>query len=600
MRTVFLLSALLAAACSAQPVPPPLFYAVVSDTQKPADDPLEGLKHTVEQVNQMAPAFVLMPGDLTNRGSVAEYENVTKVLRTFTAPVLPVVGNHEAPAGEKVYRGRFKEHLGEDTYSHRVIGGWHLIRLDSVLFHGGKLEHEGAIDKEQLAWVKQTLAGIPKDAPIFLSQHHPLRYTAQQTANEEDLLALFQDHYLPYTVTGHKHWNELYQDLDAIQHIITGSVSFSCRPKTDGTGYRLVSTVGRNLWTAWVDLKDPLPARELRVLSSALVFPVVTKAEQLLLRVRYTGKGELTFRATPEAPLPAVGKGIVSVSAKGDALRIRLPESKVEATAVIPIPKVCTTALFTPGCRMTSGDTLKPTHAALWESTAKWQYLALKRPGETRAKVRVLSPQPGATIARGPVPILAMVESSGTRQPQITLGGQEGKTSQEFVAILFRASGLQSKSHGFLNCVYVNGKLLTRIAPDRDVMGWEWFGFPVPASAWRSSPKPQFRLTAGTPTDGTGANPPANNEDYQAQTLLLFEDGRYLADPALPLNKTLTLGDNGKHPSTLVDCTPSVPFTPRRWRMVLQTVDASALAPGASKVRVVLGDVEQEIPITLQ
>ncbi|MBT3290960.1 MAG: hypothetical protein HN380_26685, partial [Victivallales bacterium] len=80
MRTVFLLSALLAAACSAQPVPPPLFYAVVSDTQKPADDPLEGLKHTVEQVNQMAPAFVLMPGDLTNRGSVAEYENVTKVL----------------------------------------------------------------------------------------------------------------------------------------------------------------------------------------------------------------------------------------------------------------------------------------------------------------------------------------------------------------------------------------------------------------------------------------------------------------------------------------------------------------------------------------
>jgi hypothetical protein len=600
MRTVFLLSALLAAACSAQPVPPPLFYAVVSDTQKPPDDPLEGLKHTVEQVNQVDPAFVLMPGDLTNRGSVAEYENVTKVIRTFQAPVLPLVGNHEGPAGEKVYRGRFRKYFGEDTYSHRVIGGWHLIRLDSVLFHDGKLAHEGAIDKEQLAWVKKTLVGIPKDAPILISQHHPFRYPAPQTANEEEVLALFENHYLPYTVTGHKHLNELYQDIDAIQHIVTGAVSFSCRPKTDGTGYRLVSTVGRDLWTAWVDLKDPLPAQELRVLSSALVLPVAAKAEQLLLRIRYTGKGELTFRATPEAPLPPVGKGIVSASAKGDALRIRLPESKAEATAVIPVPKVCTNALFTPGCRMTSDDTLKPAHTALWESTAKWQHMALKRPGETRAKVRILSPQPGATVARGPVPILAMVESSGKQQPQITLGGQEGKTSQEFVAVLFRASGLQSKSHGFLNCVYVNGKLLTRIAPDRDVMSWEWFGFPVPASAWRNSPKPQFRLTAGTPKDGTGANPPANNEDYTAQSLLLFEDGRYLADPALPLNKTLALGDNGKDPQTLVDCTPTVPFTPSRWRMVLQTVDASTLAPGASKVKVVLGDVEQEIPITLQ
>ncbi len=578
---------------------PPLFYAVVSDTQKPANDPLTELRGVVAQVNQVEPSFVLMPGDQTDTGSVAEYENVMPVIRQFVAPVLAMPGNHEAVAGNAVYRGRFREYFGEMPYSCRAVGGWQVIRLDSVLFQDGKLAHEGAVDEAQLAWLKATLAAIPKDAPILLSQHHPLRYPAIQTANEEELLRLFVGRNLVYTVTGHRHMNDVYQDVDAIWHTVTGSVSFSCRPATDGIGYRLVSTVDRDLWTAWIDCKDPQPARLLTRFSVPVCPPVVTEAKQLVLRVRYRGAGELLFAAQGvEAP---AGEGTVVASPTGNALRIRLPESRDEGTAFIPLPEACTPALFASGCQVAmEGKSLQLVSTELWESTAHWQHLALKRPGETKGSIRILSPRPGEALSRGPIPVVALVESSDSGVSKVKLGSATGTTTDAFAAVVFQANGLQSKSHGFRNCVYVNDTFLTDIAPDRDVLAWEWFAFPLRKSLWEAVPKPHFRLTAGTPDDGSGANPPANNEDYQARDLVLLTGNQCLVDPALPVAKTIPLGDNGPQPQTLVECHPTDPLPPQRWRLVLQAVDASALAPGGNTLSVRLGNLAATVPVVLR
>jgi hypothetical protein len=599
MRIVFPLFLALASCLAAAPVLPPLLYAVVSDTQKPADDPLTGLREVVEEVNQLAPAFVLMPGDLTNSGSVAEYENVTPVIRGFSSPVYALPGNHEGPAGQGVYRSRFKEFFGEPTYSHQQIGRWHLIRLDSLLFHDGKLDHEGGVDADQLAWLKDTLATIPKDEPIIVSQHHPLRYASPQTSNEEDLLALFAEHYLPYTVTGHLHANNVFQDFDAIWHIVTSSVSFSSRPKVEGTGYRLVSTIGRELWTAWVDLADPVPARPLGTLRLGESTAIATDAKQLLLRVSYSGSGQLVFRATEEAVLPELGDRALVVNAKGDAFRVGLPESKDRATAVIPLPEACTKAFVAAGGLLTALGELEIEGMALWETTATWQHVVLKKPGETRLQVRILSPKPGAELARGRIPVVAMVEGMPAQAPRIQIGSQTGQSSDDFVSILFLANGLQSKSHGFRNCVYVNGDYLTDIEPNRDVTQWEWFAFPIPATRWHATDNPTFRLTAGTPEDGSGANPPANNEDYQAQSLVLLNGAQPFCDPALPVEKIMALGDNGKTPRTLVDCRPTQTFSPRRWRAVLQVVDTTTLAPGATKVHVTWGAASAEVPVAV-
>lgn len=599
MRVFSLLAGLVLGASAYAGGLPPLFYAVVSDTQKPANDPLTELRRVVAQVNQMAPAFVLMPGDQTDTGSVAEYENVMPVIRQFAAPVLAMPGNHEAVAGDAVYQGRFHEYFGEMPYSCHAVGGWQVIRLDSVLFQDGKLAHEGAIDEAQLTWLKASLMSIPRDAPILLSQHHPLRYPETQTANEEELLRLFADRHLVYTVTGHRHMNDVYQDVDAIWHIVTGSVSFSCRPATDGIGYRLVSTVDRDLWTAWIDCKDPQPARLLARFSAPVCPPVATEAKQLVLRVRYRGAGELVFGVQGvKAP---VSEGTVAASPAGNALRIRLPESRSEGTAFVPLPEICTTKLFTPGCQVAiEGKSLQLVSTELWESTAHWQHLSLKRPGETKGSIRILSPRPGEALARGPVPVVALVESSDPSMPEVKLGSVVGTTTDAFVAVVFQANGLQSRSNGFRNCVYVNDAFLTDIAPDRDVLAWEWFAFPLRRSVWEAVSNPHFRLTAGTPDDGSGANPPANNEDYQARDLLLFTGNQCLVDPALPAAKTIALGDNGPQPLTLVECRPVDSLPPQRWRLVLQAVDASALAPGETNVSVRLGDLAAAVPVVLR
>jgi hypothetical protein len=315
--------------------------------------------------------------------------------------------------------------------------------------------------------------------------------------------------------------------------------------------------------------------------------------------VRYQGSGQLVFRATPDAALPKTSDETLAASAQGDALRVQLPASEKETTAVVPLPKTCTAAFVAAGGKLAVNGELDVQRLTLWETTADWQHKRLKKPGETRLKVSILSPRPGAKLPRGSVPVVAMVEGKPPQAPQVRIGDQVGTDSADFVALLFQANGLQSKSHGFRNCVYVNGKYLTDIEPKRDVTSWEWFAFPLSAKLWRQAEAPQFRLTAGTPDDGSGANPPANNEDYQARSLVLLDGGAYRCDPALPVGRVLALGDNGKTPRTLLDCSPSQPFEPRRWRAVQQVVDTSALPPGPTKVAVTWGGASAEVTIIL-
>jgi hypothetical protein len=264
---------------------------------------------------------------------------------------------------------------------------------------------------------------------------------------------------------------------------------------------------------------------------------------------------------------------------------------------VVPLPKACLTGVLSTGAHLAADDGLTLGQVALWEGTAEWQHLTLKRPGETRLKVSILSPRPGAKLPRGRAPVVAMVEGRPPQTAVVKIGDQTGEPSADYVSVLFQASGLQSKSHGFRNCVYVNGEYLADIEPNRDVLKWEWFAFPTPTDAWRKAETPQFRLTAGTPDDGSGANPPANNEDYQARSLVLLDGAKYLSDPALPVGKVLPLGDNGKTPRTLVDCKPTASFEPRRWRATLRVVDTSTLKPGPQKIRVTWGSASAEVDV---
>ncbi len=318
---MLLAAVLLPAAWSAEP--PPLFYAVIADTQKGDDDPFAQFAWAIEQVNELRPEFVLMPGDLTNTGTDNQYTNFMKVANRCQVPVYYCVGNHGAVPGPENYRARFTQYTGQPTWYHQVLGGWHLFVLDSARFADGKLQHDGEIGQEQLGWLAGELARTKPCEPIFLAEHHPISVKPDGLQNADRLMALFEGHYLAYTVTAHFHRNRHDVADNGIHHFITGSLSFSTRPAECGIGYRLISTVGNDLWTAWIETDDGPP---------------------LVPWHRADGPGALhgKWRTDLPAEAPEDARFAIRVRYSGDGLRVRsgaglsidLPPTRQAATAL--------------------------------------------------------------------------------------------------------------------------------------------------------------------------------------------------------------------------------------------------------------------------
>ena len=106
-------------------------------------------------------------------------------------------------------------------------------------------------------------------------------------------------------------------------------------------------------------------------------------------------------------------------------------------------------------------------------------------------------------------------------------------------------------------------------------------------------------LTAGTPTDGSGANPPANNEDYTAAGLSLYDGATYRHDPNVPLTKTVTIGDNSPNTKTFLTCRPTSQFQPDSWQVVLHAWDTAGIAPGEHTLALRAGNASSTVTVTV-
>lgn len=133
-------------------------------------DTLATLRAVLGQVTTLdpAPAFVLVSGDLTNRGDEGSYRLLRRLLAAIEVPVLLALGNHDA-------RAPFRRIMLDQTamleapYVHdRLVGGAHVIVLDSLV--PGRIA--GALDEGQFAFLEAALARHP-DVPKLVMLHHP-------------------------------------------------------------------------------------------------------------------------------------------------------------------------------------------------------------------------------------------------------------------------------------------------------------------------------------------------------------------------------------------------------------------------------------------
>lgn len=131
------------------------------------------LRAILGEVSAMRPApdFVLVSGDLTNRGDAASY---VRLKAFFDAAALPMpvffaLGNHDTRPG--FYTGMLdrSDDLTAPYHHDHVIGGMHLIVLDSSV--PGKIG--GAIGEAQFDWLQERLAAHPDLRKLIMVHHAP-------------------------------------------------------------------------------------------------------------------------------------------------------------------------------------------------------------------------------------------------------------------------------------------------------------------------------------------------------------------------------------------------------------------------------------------
>ena len=118
-----------------------------------------------------APDAVVISGDLTDNGLVAEYRLLADMLRrTLTMPVFVVPGNHDRREVLRVELAHLPGVTDDPTYVQFTadIGPVRLVMLDTAVPGFG----HGALDGGRLEWLDARLAAAP-DRPTMIVMHHP-------------------------------------------------------------------------------------------------------------------------------------------------------------------------------------------------------------------------------------------------------------------------------------------------------------------------------------------------------------------------------------------------------------------------------------------
>jgi 3',5'-cyclic AMP phosphodiesterase CpdA len=157
----------------------PLFLQI-SDTHigfnKEANPDVEGtLKQATTLVNALpnAPALTLHTGDITHLSKDAEFDRAGALLAGLKSGELHTVpGEHDVTDTGVAYMARYGRASSNKGYYSFDSGGVHFVALVNVMnFKPGGL---GALGDDQLAWLKDDLAGRSASQPLVLFAHMPL------------------------------------------------------------------------------------------------------------------------------------------------------------------------------------------------------------------------------------------------------------------------------------------------------------------------------------------------------------------------------------------------------------------------------------------
>lgn len=157
------------------------------------------------EINELQPDMIILTGDITNNGYYAEFEQATRYLSMFEAPLFAVPGNHDS---RNLGYESFEDLIGERSWKLTLGDEFTVIGLDS----SSPDESRGHIGKPQHMWLEHQLDKCVIDDKFSIVALHHHVVSIPQTGRERnvlsdagDILKTLTTHEVDLILSGHKH-----------------------------------------------------------------------------------------------------------------------------------------------------------------------------------------------------------------------------------------------------------------------------------------------------------------------------------------------------------------------------------------------------------
>lgn len=147
----------------------PFTFAALNDLHHSNEECNPWFESVFAQVAQHRPAFVLLLGDLADRGEPASFATVRRLSARIGVPCHTVPGNHDNDVEKTtaLYATAFPGGLNS-RFTHE---GWQFIGLDTS---DGNQWRDTRVSDATLAWLDRELRSIDPRRPTVLFTHFPL------------------------------------------------------------------------------------------------------------------------------------------------------------------------------------------------------------------------------------------------------------------------------------------------------------------------------------------------------------------------------------------------------------------------------------------
>lgn len=164
----------------------------------------------------LKPDLVLICGDITQSGSVEEFEAAQAWIKTFAAPKVITPGNHDTPMFGLIQRifnpfGRYKKYiapLSEPFYADRNVM---IVPYNTARGLQAKMDWSlGVVDLKDLKAVTTRLQSVTQETLKMIAVHHPLIYPPvsplkKETENGREAVKALSDAGIDAVLSGHVH-----------------------------------------------------------------------------------------------------------------------------------------------------------------------------------------------------------------------------------------------------------------------------------------------------------------------------------------------------------------------------------------------------------